>query len=38
MTKQEFINWLENKSRLSRRNDNSDNNWRELMNYTSVVG
>jgi len=37
MNRTEFINWLENKSGLSRRNDNSDDEWRELMNYAEYI-
>ena len=37
MNRIEFIVWLENKSGLSRRNDDSDNDWRELMNYAEYI-
>ncbi len=37
MTKIEFISWLENKTGLSRRNDDSDDEWRELMNYAEYI-
>jgi len=37
MNKIEFINWLENKTALSRKNDNSDDEWRELMNYAEYI-
>lgn len=37
MNRIEFINWLETNSSLSRTNDNSDNEWRELMNYSEYI-
>ena len=37
MDKKDFINWLEKKSGLNRKNDNFDNEWRELMNYSEYI-
>lgn len=37
MNRIEFIDWLENKSSLSRKYDNSDTEWRELMNYAEYI-
>ena len=37
MNKIEFIIWLETKSGFSRRNNNSDDEWRELMNHAEYI-
>lgn len=37
MNRTEFINWLENNSSLNKKNDNTDTEWRELMNYAEYI-
>jgi hypothetical protein len=37
MNRTEFINWLETKSGFNRKNINSDEYWRELINYAEYI-
>lgn len=37
MNRDEFINWLTYKSGFTKKSENYDNEWRELMNYAEYI-